>query len=231
MPRSAPAVVVHDVPEGITVAGNPARVISRKQRGRYVRKVSVEMRVLEKQPFEKRGFEDLDFRGAGFRESRTRNGFPGNKNTKASEFLHWPLCFCSGAPGEIRTPDHQVRSLVLYPAELRALSRKIMTARCRFVKPFRNFRRRCCHRATRRKAAVKLAETEGFEPSMELLTPYSLSRGAPSASRASLRDLQLSAAAKHNGSAPARQTVLSAAVYQPEFFPESSAGSSPRWMR
>ncbi len=25
-----------------------------------------------------------------------------------------------GAPGEIRTPDHQVRSLVLYPAELRA---------------------------------------------------------------------------------------------------------------
>ena len=33
----------------------------------------------------------------------------------------------------------------------------------------------------------KLAETEGFEPSMELLTPYSLSRGAPSASRASLR--------------------------------------------
>src|SRR5690606_18718785 len=27
-------------------------------------------------------------------------------------------------------------------------------------------------------AAAKLAETEGFEPSMELLTPYSLSRGA-----------------------------------------------------
>ena len=32
-----------------------------------------------------------------------------------------------------------------------------------------------------------LAEREGFEPSMELLTPYSLSRGAPSASRPSLR--------------------------------------------
>jgi hypothetical protein len=29
----------------------------------------------------------------------------------------------------------------------------------------------------------KMAEREGFEPSMELLTPYSLSRGAPSASR------------------------------------------------
>ena len=28
----------------------------------------------------------------------------------------------SGAPGEIRTPDPQIRSLVLYPAELRALA-------------------------------------------------------------------------------------------------------------
>ena len=27
----------------------------------------------------------------------------------------------AGAPGEIRTPDPQIRSLVLYPAELRAL--------------------------------------------------------------------------------------------------------------
>ena len=33
----------------------------------------------------------------------------------------------------------------------------------------------------------KMAEREGFEPSMELLTPYSLSRGAPSAARPSLR--------------------------------------------
>ena len=33
-----------------------------------------------------------------------------------------------------------------------------------------------------------LAEREGFEPSMQLLTAYSLSRGAPSASRASLRN-------------------------------------------
>gem|GEM_PF-3101053 len=36
-----------------------------------------------------------------------------------------PNCFSepslsSGAPGEIRTPDHLVRSQVLYPAELRA---------------------------------------------------------------------------------------------------------------
>ncbi len=32
-----------------------------------------------------------------------------------------------------------------------------------------------------------MAEREGFEPSMELLTPYSLSRGAPSATRPSLQ--------------------------------------------
>jgi hypothetical protein len=36
------------------------------------------------------------------------------------------LAFSSyGAPGEIRTPDPQVRSLVLYPTELRARSRKL----------------------------------------------------------------------------------------------------------
>jgi hypothetical protein len=33
---------------------------------------------------------------------------------------------------------------------------------------------------------VYLAETEGFEPSMRLYTPYSLSRGAPSATRSRL---------------------------------------------
>ena len=37
------------------------------------------------------------------------------------------------------------------------------------------------------RALMYLAEREGFEPSIRLLTLYSLSRGAPSASRASLR--------------------------------------------
>src|ERR1700754_3462829 len=37
-------------------------------------------------------------------------------------------------------------------------------------------------------AFLCLAEREGFEPSIRLLTLYSLSRGAPSASRASLRE-------------------------------------------
>ena len=32
-----------------------------------------------------------------------------------------PVSWNNGAPGEIRTPDHLVRSQVLYPAELRAL--------------------------------------------------------------------------------------------------------------
>jgi hypothetical protein len=36
-----------------------------------------------------------------------------------------------------------------------------------------------------------MAEREGFEPSMELLTPYSLSRGAPSATRPSLQCFSL----------------------------------------
>lgn len=33
-----------------------------------------------------------------------------------------------------------------------------------------------------------LAETEGFEPSMRLYTPYSLSRGAPSATRSRFQE-------------------------------------------
>ena len=36
-------------------------------------------------------------------------------------FLAFPVFQRSGAPEEIRTPDPQIRSLVLYPAELRAL--------------------------------------------------------------------------------------------------------------
>jgi hypothetical protein len=36
-----------------------------------------------------------------------------------------------------------------------------------------------------------LAEPEGFEPSMRLYTPYSLSRGAPSATRSQFQRLQL----------------------------------------
>ena len=66
-----------------------------------------------------------------------------------------------GALGEIRTPDTQIRSLVLYPAELQA------------------------HGAT----VKHMAEREGFEPSIPVVPVYSLSRRAPSASRPSLLSL------------------------------------------
>jgi hypothetical protein len=43
------------------------------------------------------------------------------KTVKISNFLHGSRVLSAGAPEEIRTPDPQIRSLVLYPAELRAL--------------------------------------------------------------------------------------------------------------
>ncbi len=39
--------------------------------------------------------------------------------------------------------------------------------------------------------ACLLAETEGFEPSMRLYTPYSLSRGAPSATRSRFQQVHI----------------------------------------
>ena len=71
-----------------------------------------------------------------------------------------PIVLCFGAPERIRTPGLLIRSQTLYPAELRA----------QVVRPL-----------------SRLAEREGFEPSMEVLPPYSLSRGAPSAARPPLR--------------------------------------------
>src|SRR5262245_31008357 len=42
-------------------------------------------------------------------------------SAELSDFLAIPVFQGGGAPEEIRTPDPQIRSLVLYPAELRAL--------------------------------------------------------------------------------------------------------------
>ncbi len=64
-----------------------------------------------------------------------------------------------GASWRIRTSDRLVRSQVLYPAELRT----------RIFVPLRTF--------------ARMAVREGFEPSIRLQTVYSLSRGAPSATR------------------------------------------------
>ena len=43
------------------------------------------------------------------------------KTVKIGNFLHGSWVLSAGAPEEIRTPDPQIRSLVLYPAQLRAL--------------------------------------------------------------------------------------------------------------
>ena len=56
-----------------------------------------------------------------------------------------------------------------------------------------------------------LAEREGFEPSIRLLTRYSLSRGAPSASRASLRILKSFASTVHGACSSRHPCLLLAA--------------------
>ena len=43
------------------------------------------------------------------------------KTVKIGDFLHGSRVLSDGAPERIRTADPQIRSLVLYPAELRAL--------------------------------------------------------------------------------------------------------------
>jgi hypothetical protein len=50
------------------------------------------------------------------------------KTVKICNFLHGSWVLSDGAPEEIRTPDPQIRSLVLYPAELRALDSAAETA-------------------------------------------------------------------------------------------------------
>ena len=77
-----------------------------------------------------------------------------------------------GAPGEIRTPDHLVRSQVLYPTELRALEVAYYldaTTACQEIRFICIWRRE-------RDSNPRWA-----------FDPYALSRGAPSASRPSLQ--------------------------------------------
>src|SRR5690606_18749383 len=85
----------------------------------------------------------------------------------------------NGAPGEIRTPDPQVRSLVLYPAELRArVKQKRNFAGVPAVPsistiPAGRFPARAGQLSARagegkHGCCLELAESEGFEPSIEL---------------------------------------------------------------
>src|SRR5690606_101679 len=149
---------------------------------------------------------------------------PGPKSKKGQTVDPLTLVlFPRGAPGRIRTSDPQVRSLVLYPAELRA--------RCAEAElcPIGS----ACVNAGVTDAGMDLAETEGFEPSMELLTPYSLSRGAPSASRASLRVLSPRCVALRSRQAAKDTGVVPGAANQslPVSGAGSDAASSPRRMR
>ena len=53
---------------------------------------------------------------------------PCKRQQKSGQPLQLTACFCCGAPEEIRTPGLQVRSLLLYPAELRARREKLCIA-------------------------------------------------------------------------------------------------------
>src|SRR4029077_14601790 len=66
-------------------------------------------------------------RGSGYErssrhgvEKRARAHACRRLKRKNSRFWSARLSYKNGAPEEIRTPDPQIRSLVLYPAELRA---------------------------------------------------------------------------------------------------------------
>src|SRR4029079_5646489 len=66
---------------------------------------------------------------------------------------------------------------------------------CQSVEPRVLIKSSSLHQKQKRPLAgpfLFLAEREGFEPSIRLLTRYSLSRGAPSAARASLRNFEFS---------------------------------------
>ena len=89
-----------------------------------------------------------------------------NTRTQKSQRVIAGFPVCSGAPGRIRTSDPQVRSLVLYPTELRArLNRSgILQNDERFVNRSARFFS-LIPSGIRSNQAV--AESEGFEPSME----------------------------------------------------------------
>ncbi len=100
-----------------------------------------------------------------------------------------------GASGRIRTSDRSVRSRVLYPAELRMHRETYFTAdfdiatKAISVRDGASGRIRTSDRSVRSRVLypaelrMQMAVRRGFEPRMQLLTAYSLSRGAPSASR------------------------------------------------
>ena len=63
-----------------------------------------------------------------FQKVSSRLWPPAKDNKKAVSLLQLTAYFYCGAPEEIRTPGLQVRSLLLYPAELRARREKLCIA-------------------------------------------------------------------------------------------------------
>ncbi len=101
----------------------------------------------------------------------------------------------NGASRRIRTSDRSVRSRVLYPAELWMHRNSFlipygMSLLLHHTAKYGASRRiRTSDRSVRSRVLypaelwMQMAVRRGFEPRMQLLTAYSLSRGAPSASR------------------------------------------------
>ncbi len=101
----------------------------------------------------------------------------------------------NGASRRIRTSDRSVRSRVLYPAELWMHRNSFLIPYGTLLLPHHTAkygasrRIRTSDRSVRSRVLypaelwMQMAVRRGFEPRMQLLTAYSLSRGAPSASR------------------------------------------------
>ena len=141
----------------------------------------------------------------------------------------------NGASGRIRTSDRSVRSRVLYPAELRMHRETYFTADFDtaakavsskmvhpggFEPPTARF---VAEYSIQLSYGCKMAVRRGFEPRMQLLTAYSLSRGAPSASRPPHHTTPLSSALSYSLRASRRCVahILLSGTYKSNNFPKA----------
>ena len=142
----------------------------------------------------------------------------------------------NGASGRIRTSDRSVRSRVLYPAELR-MHRDLLLYCSIFISLLKQYevidgasgRIRTSDRSVRSRVLypaelrMQMAVRRGFEPRMQLLTAYSLSRGAPSASRPPHHTTPLSSASSNSLRASRRCVahILLSGTYKSNNFPKA----------
>ncbi len=100
------------------------------------------------------------------------------KTKKAASLLQLTACVFCGAPEEIRTPGLQVRSLLLYPAELRARCEKAMYSNRPVLS--NTFAQKIIFCA---KAAACLPASGMAEGARQSLSPHSLPPGREQHSR------------------------------------------------